>query len=142
MSRALDVLSTPCGSCPYRRDTPPGIWDASEYEKLGRFADGFDDGAGFPRVSVFLCHQTHAVGRDTVCRGWLAVEQGSLAVRVALCQGLVTPEQVSAPVRVPLYATGEEAAAAGLAGVATPPRAAKQVVARFLRQRRGRENDE
>ena len=51
----------PCGTCPYRRSTPLGVWYASEYERLQR-----EDGEQFG--SVFGCHAYDG----TICRGWLA----------------------------------------------------------------------
>lgn len=30
----LTPRKTPCASCPYRKDVPSGVWEASEYEKL------------------------------------------------------------------------------------------------------------
>lgn len=137
----LDCAPAPCGSCPYRRDTPPGVWDASEYEKLRHF--GFDPEAGIPpTIAVFLCHQTHLLGRETVCRGWLTVEQDSPAVRLALSRGEVTAAQVYAPALVPLYATGDEAADAGLAAVERPPLAARRLATRLHRKGVGRQASE
>lgn len=125
----IDCASAPCGSCPYRKDTPSGVWHESEYAKLREYQR--DDGET-PCLAVFLCHQTNATGRETVCRGWLTVEQHSIAVRLALMKGDVTPEQVYAAPLVPLYASGEEAAASGLAGVKNLSRKARRLQARLL----------
>jgi hypothetical protein len=139
MSRdPLPCAPAPCGSCPYRRDTPPGVWDASEYLKLREYAGGVDHRDGVPHLGIFLCHQTHVLGYETVCRGWLTVEQESLAVRLAMCRGDVTPEQVHAEPLVPLYATGEEACAAGLAGVGEPSAAAERVMRQLRRKGAGK----
>jgi hypothetical protein len=57
-------VKNPCGSCPYRRDVPSGIWDASEYAKL----PGYD--AGWPDeqpTAAFFCHQQD----DELCSGWV-----------------------------------------------------------------------
>jgi hypothetical protein len=136
--KPLPCAPAPCGSCPYRRDTPPGVWDASEYEKLREYAEGRDYPDGVPHLGIFLCHQTNALGHETVCRGWLTVEQDSLAVRLALCRGEVTPEQVYADPLVPLYATGEEAAIAGLAGVPAPSVKAERVMRQLRRKGAGK----
>jgi hypothetical protein len=45
--------SNPCGSCPYRRDVPSGVWDAAEYEKLPRYDGPMAD----QPARLFLCHQ-------------------------------------------------------------------------------------
>lgn len=129
----MACADVPCGSCPYRQDTPPGVWDASEYAKLRQYSDPMN-----PLLSVFLCHQTNATGKETVCRGWLSVEQESIAVRLAMIRGAVTPEQVFAPPLVPLYATGEEAAAAGLSAVEEPSPEAVRLSQRLIRKGAGK----
>lgn len=137
MSKRLPCASIPCGSCPYRRDTPPGIWDAAEYERLRDFADKPN---GIPSLGVFLCHQSPFSRSNAVCRGWLSVERESIAVRLALIKGIVTQNQVEAEVRVPLYTTGAEAAAAGLAGVEAPGRAAQRVIRRLIEKKARRKD--
>lgn len=131
-STPLRVLQEPCRSCPYRRDTPPGIWAASEYAKLLRFSPG---GQEIPEIALFLCHRSPYAGQS-VCRGWLTVEADSVAVRLALIVGRVTPAQVAAPVKAPLYATGKEAARAGRRGVAAPCLRARATIERLERLKR------
>lgn len=108
----LKVLKSPCSSCPYRKDVPPGVWHESEYEKLR----GYDDNS---TLGVFLCHHTSGE-RQTVCRGWLYVHQDSVAARLACATGAVTVDQLFAEVPVECYGSGNEAADAGLAGVEKP----------------------
>lgn len=103
----MRVAHSPCSSCPYRIDTPAGIWDRAEYEKLRQY----DDNQAF---GLFLCHQSPFIGEDTACRGWLSVHNDSVAVRLAMMRGTVTPEQVYAEVSEPLYETGNQAAESGL----------------------------
>lgn len=123
---ALRCPPTPCSTCPYRRDTPPGIWDASEYRKL----PGYD--AGGMALATFHCHQERATGVPTVCRGWLAVHGfDSIAIRLAVARGVIETEQVEAPCPVPLYGSGAEACAAGLAGVRRPCAKARRAIRRL-----------
>ena len=84
----LHVAASPCTSCPYRKDTPSGIWHPTEYEKLRQYDD--------PQTSfaVFLCHYSLDSNRDTACRGWLSVACESVAVRLAVLRGTFTVEQV------------------------------------------------
>jgi hypothetical protein len=112
----LEVAKLPCPTCPYRKDTPPGIWSACEYSKLPLY----DEGQFPPVTNLFLCHQSKAIGTETVCRGWLTVASESVAVRLAVIRGHVTPEQVYEPVAVELYNTGREACDAGTAGIDEP----------------------
>lgn len=134
----IDVAPEPCGTCPYRRDVPAGLWDASEYEKLPTFAEGYDAGQGVPCLALFLCHQTHRLGRDTACRGWLSVERESLAVRLAVLTGRIAADEVWREVKAPLYESGREAAEAGLAGVEEPSLGARRAMARLQRKGIGR----
>lgn len=135
----LPVAPEPCGSCPYRRDVPPGIWAAEEYHKLTRFA-GEATPERLPALGTFLCHQTHPLGRETLCRGWLTVERESLAVRLGCIEGRIDPRQVDAPVTALLYDSGAQAAAMGLRGVRRPSGAAKRLIARLARKL-GREEE-
>lgn len=82
-SKRLHIPASPCTSCPYRRDTPPGVWHPEEYEKLR----GYDD----PQTSygTFLCHHSTEAGRDAVCRGWLSVHRESIAARLAVSNGTI-----------------------------------------------------
>lgn len=132
MPEALPCAAVPCGTCPYARRTPLGIWDASEYEKL----PAYDEGG--MALGIFLCHQTNATGKPTVCRGWLSVAADSIAVRLAIIQGQITPEQRDAPPLVELYGSGVEAAEAGLAGVERPGVKARQAITRLVRKGAGK----
>ena len=122
MADRLHIPPQACLTCPYRRDTPPGIWSAEEYEKLR----GYDEQWGQdPIIAVFHCHQENATDRPTVCRGWLATHQDCVAGRLACTTGLLCSEDVPRELEPLYYGTGNEAADAGLAGVLEPGLAAK-----------------
>lgn len=132
MSGTLHVAPRPCGTCPYRRDTPPGIWDASEYRKLADY--DYHPGEVGP-LSTFRCHQQTATGVPTACRGWLTVHADSHAVRLAVVQGQVTLDEVAAEVDVDLYESGAEACTAGLAGIDQPSPLARRKIAKLIDRR-------
>lgn len=72
-------MSRPCGSCPYLRSTPVGLWDQAEFDNLRK--QDADPMAG----KTFGCHL-----RDgSLCRGWLADQKRrgvpSIRLRLALC---------------------------------------------------------
>src|SRR5438094_1575 len=73
MQAKLLCLQNPCTSCPYRRDTPPGIWHREEYNKL----PAWDDERALK--GLFLCHQNE----KAICRGWLEVHWNNWSVRLA-----------------------------------------------------------
>lgn len=123
----------PCGSCPYRRDVPAGVWDASEYAKLPAYdADTVSQPPG-----VFLCHQQNGA----VCSGWAGCHDmdDNLALRLAVATGSMdssTAQQVvDYECTVPLFTTGARAAEHGLAGVETPDDRANRTIQKLVRKR-------
>jgi hypothetical protein len=133
MSDVREPAARPCGSCPYRTDTPSGVWSAEEYEKLPRF-----DGQTWEQdPSIFMCHQ--ADGR--LCAGWVGCHDmmESMGLRLALARGSITGEIADACINyttdVELYASGAEACAAGKAEIEDPSGAAIQTVAKLGRKR-------
>jgi hypothetical protein len=127
----LHVAGSPCTSCPYRRDTPPGVWHAEEYAKLPLYDTNEE-------LATFLCHHSPDSGVDTACRGWLTVHRESVAVRLAMLRGSVTPDEVYADVRESLYASGAEAATAGSSGIEKPSVKAAKIIQRLMNQQRRR----
>lgn len=128
----------PCASCPYRRDVPSGIWDASEYAKLPLY----DDPTYAQPTALFLCHQR---GRDDasarVCGGWAGCHDGDelLALRMAVSSGEITVATADA-IRdyaspVPLFRSGAEAAAHGMREIHRPGPAAVSAMAKLARTR-------
>lgn len=88
--------SAPCGTCPYRRSTPVGVWDQYEYDKL-RAMDAIDPQEAMARSAageeislrkllgvIYNCH----LNDGTICRGWLADQKRrnipSIALRLEL----------------------------------------------------------
>jgi hypothetical protein len=122
----------PCGSCPYRRDVPSGLWHEDEYAKLPRY----DNDTAAQPPQVFLCHQQD--GR--MCAGWVGCHDmsHSLGLRFAAMTGDVTPETVDAVLDyecpVPLFESGAAAAAHGRADVANPGEAARRQIDRLERK--------
>lgn len=125
----------PCGSCPYRRDVPSGVWEASEYRKL----PGFDNETGEQPPNVFLCHRQD--GR--ACAGWVAVHDmnESLGMRLAQAMGLVADEDLEAfftySTDVPMFKTGSEAARHGMAKILDPDADARRIIDKLGRLKAG-----
>jgi len=119
----------PCASCPYRRDVPSGVWHAEEYAKL----PGYDGETFEQHPSVFFCHQQDGC----VCSGWLGYRDpyDLLGVRLGLMKGLLDPSCAEYTTDVPLFASGQEAAEHGMAGIEEPDDAAKLVMAKILTKR-------
>jgi len=104
----------PCGSCPYRRDVPSGIWDASEYEKLPQY-DG-EIIAQFMKggTALFMCHQQDGC----LCGGWLQTHGADDLAALRLCA--VDEAAYGYTSDVEVFATGAEAAAHGMAEIDAP----------------------
>lgn len=122
----------PCGSCPYRRDAPSGLWDVFEYSKLPEF----DAETPFQPPSVFMCHQRNR----RLCAGWVAVHDmyESLGLRIASLSGEIGKEDLDATLEfetdVPLFASGAEAAKNGLAKIEDPPAEARRIMTKMKRR--------
>lgn len=107
----LTTPANPCSSCPYRCDTPPGIWHPDEYRRLPAYdVDVADDPPLALGLGVFLCH--HANG--AVCAGWLAVHGDHVAARLAVARGELPPPYTWPTPTVEVYPTSTAAADAGL----------------------------
>ena len=125
----------PCGTCPYRRDVPAGVWAADEYAKLPRY----DADTAYQPPNLFLCHQVDG----HLCAGWVGCHGGGqlLAVRIAALTGGMDSDAIQATVNytcpVPLFESGAAAAAYGRSGVADPEVPAQRAIAKLL-TRRGR----
>lgn len=127
----------PCGSCPYRRDVPSGVWHADEYAKL----PPFDRDTAEQPPGVFLCHQQD--GR--ICAGWAGCHDMSqnLGVRIGASMGTLPDEVVEAlmdySTDVPLFASGAEAAEHGMKDNAEPGTKARRTINTLLRKGVARE---
>lgn len=124
--------AAPCRSCPYRRDVPAGVWNPEEYAKLPRY-----DGETWEQdAALFMCHQQD--GR--LCAGWVGCHDPgeSLAVRLAAASGALDGDDLDAVLGyespVPLFSSGGEAAAHGLAGVDAPEADAVAMIRRLDRR--------
>ncbi len=125
--------TSPCGSCPYRRDVPSGIWAAEEYKKL----PAYDQDTAYQPAGVFLCHQVNG----HMCAGWVGCHGASnlLALRLAAAYGHLPDDDLDAALSyespVPLFATGQEAADHGLADLEHPDDRARKAIDKLTRRR-------
>ena len=120
---ARPPAARPCGSCPYRRDVPSGIWHVTEYAKLPRY----DLPTAQQPFTAFACHQQD--GR--LCAGWVGChDTGQLmALRLPL-EGLTFEEQCELhdyQTPVPLFSSGTEAAEHGLKNYEEPDEKAERM---------------
>lgn len=100
----------PCGSCPYRRDVPSGVWSLEDYAKLPRY----DKETWEQPTGVFLCHQ-----RDGhVCAGWLQTH--GTDDLLALRMNEVDPSCFDFSSDVETFDSGVEAAVHGVRDIRNP----------------------
>lgn len=119
----------PCGTCPYRRDVPSGVWDASEYAKLPRYDGDTLQQLAKGGTGLFYCHQNDG----HLCAGWVACHDMYEAVAVRL--NPIAPDAMDYRSPVPLFASGAEAAAHGLAEIDAPSDAARRAIDKLERRR-------
>ncbi|SHN07213.1 DUF6283 family protein [Streptomyces yunnanensis] len=130
----------PCDSCPYRRDVPSGIWAYEEYEKLRRYDASTPD----QPTALFQCHQTDgdSVARR-ICAGWAGCHDAAhlLALRIALLDGQIDASTHQAVAKyvtpVPLFSSGDEAAAHGQTDIDQPTDEACQLIDKISKARGG-----
>lgn len=127
---------SPCGSCPYRRDVPSGVWDASEYEKL----PAYDQDTPDQPTGVFVCHQVNG----SVCSGWAGCHDmdENLSLRLAVAMGAMDAETARAVADytspVPLFGSGTEAAGHGLTDLDAPGEKASRTISKLARRQAAR----
>lgn len=131
MTAPLKAPPVPCGSCPYRRDVPSGIWAEHEYDKLV----AYDTITMAQPAGVFMCHQ-----RDgCICGGWLACHPHTgpnalLALRYAEMKGELDESVYTYRTDVPLFSSGEEARAHGIKDIDEPGQKARKMVSGLVRK--------
>lgn len=132
MSRILPPAPNPCGSCPYRRDVPSGVWSEEEYDKLPQYDQPTFD----QPPMVFMCHQQD--GR--LCAGWTGCHdmEESFGLRIACLNGMVEPEDFDIirdyMTAVPLFESGAEAAAHGYSEIEQPGIKARKTADKLRRK--------
>lgn len=121
----------PCGTCPYRRDVPAGLWDSSEYVKLPLY-----DGETWEQpTALFFCHQNDG----HLCAGWVGCHDTHNLLSMRIHQ--VHPSTFDYESPVPLFGSGAEAAAHGLSGVENPDARARRAIARLTKKLDTRKTD-
>ena len=123
-----EIRHHPCAACPYRCDVASGVWAGEEYDKLTRY----DAPTYAQPLASFSCHATP----EKICHGWAVVhtsrgqEYDLLALRL-----VQRGNRLDIPVAaVPLFSSGEEAAAHGKRGLQNPCSAAKETMKRLERK--------
>lgn len=122
----LKAPPVPCGSCPYRKDVPSGVWSKHEYDKL----PGYDGPTWMQHPVLFMCHQ-----RDGhLCGGWLACHGPQELLALRFPQPL-DPSVFDYQTDVPVFASGAAAREHGIKDIDNPGQAAKKMVAGLMRKR-------
>lgn len=118
----------PCGTCPYRRDVPSGVWAAEEYHKLPRY----DNETWAQPMALFFCHQNDG----HLCAGWVGSHDTDHLLSMRMHQ--VAPETFDYVSPIPLFASGADAARHGLADVDRPSAPALTAIGKLERKRASR----
>ena len=126
----IKIKSSPCSSCPYRTDVPPGVWAPEEYEKLL----AFDRETGCQPQAVFLCHSDP----EKACSGWATCHEGRPG-RELLALRIRYPRELLPDHGVPIFSSAKTAALHGLSGVEHPPAEAFAVMKKVTRLRATRQ---
>jgi hypothetical protein len=130
MSEVLPPAKNPCGTCPYRKDVPSGVWAEEEYAKLPRY-----DGETITQpMGLFLCHQKDG----SLCAGWVGCHDMDENFALRLHAHSMTEQTMEAifdyKTEVPLWGSGREAAEHGLAEVEAPSPQARRKIEGLLKK--------
>lgn len=133
----------PCESCPYRRDTPSGVWAKSEYLKLAQY----DRETPYQPSGIFQCHQHGDDGKQIprVCAGWAAVhgpqvgDKDLISIRLAIAFksiDLALAKEICEYVSpVPMFSSGTEAAVHGMRDIDNTSEEAERIKSKIVRLR-------
>jgi hypothetical protein len=124
---ALKPPKVPCGTCPYRRDVPAGIWHGEEYAKL----PAYDAGTPEQPTALFMCHQRDGY----LCGGWLLTHDRDHLLALRLRAQDLDPSVWDYSPDIEVYASGAEAAAYGMSGIDNPSAEARRKIDGLVRQR-------
>ena len=135
----ITCAKIPCGSCPYRRDVPSGVWAAVEYDKLPLYDGDMLEQMLKGGQVAFYCHQQDG----KLCAGWVGAHgpYNLIALRV-----IEVSSQPASPLDpsvwaykphpcVPLFKTGAEACAHGKREIKRPGPKARRTVIKILSKR-------
>jgi hypothetical protein len=127
------VRKSPCGSCPYLRRVPSGVWAPEEYVKLRQYDGDIVEQVVSGGTRVFHCHTDTA----EVCAGWAGHRDPAdlLAVRLGIADGRLDPAILDYAPVVPLFGSGAEAADHGLRDVEAPGAEARRAIDKIERRR-------
>lgn len=122
------VRSEPCTACPYKVETPSGVWETHEYTKLR----AYDEPTFAQPAEWFACHATpsHA------CHGWAVVHNtrgGEYELLATRLHGIEW-EDAAANSSVELFGSGNEAADHGQADIEDPSDEAIETSRRLVRK--------
>jgi len=124
------IAKAPCKSCPYRCDVPSGVWAEHEYEKLPRYDGEIAEQVFNGAWGVFDCHQ-----RDgNLCAGWVACHGADNLLAFRMTREEIAPEVWGYESPVPVFKSGEEAAAHGLRDIENPGVWAQSMINRLMRK--------
>lgn len=127
--KKLTVAKRPCGSCPYRKDVPSGVWAAHEYDKLEAYDGEIWEQVLRGALGRFDCHQ-----RDGhLCAGWVACHGPHNLVALRMQAGKVHRDVWSYQTDVPVWGSGAEAKAHGMAQYEKPPAEASRLQQKLLK---------
>ena len=121
----------PCGTCPYRRDVPSGVWERCEYEKLPCYDGETGEQVMKHAFGLFMCHQNDGC----LCGGWLLTHDRDhlLALRV----NHVDPSVWDYAPDIEVFASGQEAHDHGVRDLQRPGADAQRKIAGLQRLREG-----
>ena len=134
MSEAYSTRPKPCPSCPYRKKTPSGVWDASEYRKLKEYDGEVIDQLRNGGVGIFRCHQNNGKEESPcLCRGWTDCHGAHNLAAIRLTQKRI-PDDAFDHSGDDVFSSGEDACRHGMRDISDPSDEALAMQQHLLRK--------
>jgi hypothetical protein len=123
----------PCASCPYRRDSPSGLWEKHEYDKLPAYDGDIPEQVANNGFAAFMCHQKDG----HLCAGWVAAHGPHNLLALRLDRN-IDPSVYDYETDVPVFASGAAARDHGLRNMDEPGLKARRLMLKLLEKGKGK----
>jgi hypothetical protein len=125
--RTMNCAPRPCASCPYRKDSPSGLWAGDEYAKLLAYDGDMLDQLAMGATATFGCHQKDG----NLCAGWVAAHGAENLLSLRVQGDKVPPETWNYTTDVEVFASGREAFDHGIRDLQSPGPKALRLMAKM-----------
>lgn len=126
MSKSKTCAESPCPSCPYRKDTPKGVWAQDHYEMLPQYDGDIGEQVTKGAFAPFGCHYDNG----NLCRGWIDCHGAENLLSLRLAE---VSDEMFTPPKADVYASGAEVLKANLPHMENPSPEARAMMDNLIK---------